>query len=157
MKSRVFAPLAATLLLSGARSAPDSTLDRMLAFHDRAVGGPALRAAQRVEYDLSIEEQGMILRARSRAVREDRAGRMRIDVFSGNTRVFSEWWVGQQAWQLPHGADEPVMSRGGRLLKRSVMGWSSRATSGPWPTCPGTDMRSRSRGAIRWAESRTTS
>jgi hypothetical protein len=113
MTHRSFAALTATILLSGAQSPPppDPSLEWLLACHDRAVGGPALRAAQRVEYDLSMEEQGMSLHGRYRAVREGTGGRMRIDVFSGKTRVFSEWWDGKNAWQLPQDATEPVVSR----------------------------------------------
>ncbi|MGH7632066.1 MAG: hypothetical protein ACREOF_22245 [Gemmatimonadales bacterium] len=106
-----FAALAATVVLTGAQAPPDPSLDRLLACHHRAVGGAALRAVQRLEYDLSIEEPGMSLRGRYRAVREGNAGRMRIDVFTGETRVFSEWWDGRRAWQLPQDADTAVVSR----------------------------------------------
>lgn len=105
------AAFAATVVLTSAQTPPDPSLDPLLACHDRAVGGPALRAVQRVEYDLSIEEPGMSLRGRYRAVREGIGGRMRIDVFADDTRVFSEWWDGKRAWQLPQDADKPVVSR----------------------------------------------
>lgn len=111
MTHLAYPALAATILLTSAPSATDPTLDRLLACHDRAVGGPALRAAQRVQYDLSIEEQGMSLRGRYRAVRDGIAGRMRIDVYAGTTRVFSEWWDGRQAWQLPQDAEQPLASK----------------------------------------------
>src|SRR5688572_31993547 len=101
MTHLAYAALAATILLPGAPSAHDSTLDQLLACHDRAAGGPALRAVQRVEHEISIVEQGMSLRGRYRAVREGAAGRMRIDVYAGKTRVYSEWWDGRRAWQLP--------------------------------------------------------
>ncbi|HET8623629.1 MAG TPA: hypothetical protein VFM14_08705 [Gemmatimonadales bacterium] len=89
----------------------DPELDRLLACHDRAVGGPALRKVHRVEYELSIDEQGMSLRGRYRAVREGIAGRMRIDVYTGAERVFSEWWDGREAWQLPQDAATPVKAK----------------------------------------------
>jgi hypothetical protein len=80
----------------------DLTLPQLLACHDSAVGGPALRAVQRLEYRISIEEGGTTLRGRYRATRD---GRMRIDVFAADsTRVFSEGWDGQHGWELPQGA-----------------------------------------------------
>jgi hypothetical protein len=104
------AALAAAVILTPAQSRPEPALDRLLACHDRAVGGPALRATHRVEIDLSIAEPGMALRGRYRAVREGIGGRMRIDVYAGDTRVYSEWWDGRQAWQLPQDAEQPVAS-----------------------------------------------
>jgi hypothetical protein len=111
MTHLTFAALAATIVLTGAQFPLEPALDRLLACHDRAVGGPVLRAAQRVEYDISIEEQGMSLRGRYRAARAGIAGRMRIDVHAGRTRVFSEWWDGSRAWQLPQDAERPVASK----------------------------------------------
>lgn len=111
MTLMTYAALAATLALGAAQPAHDSTLDRLLACHDRAVGGSALRALQRVEYDLSIEEPGMSLRGRYRAARSGTGGRMRIDVYADSTRVYSEWWDGRQAWQLPQDATEPLASK----------------------------------------------
>jgi hypothetical protein len=106
-----WAALAAMINVMPADVPSDPTLDRLLVCHDRAVGGPALRSVRRVEYDLSIEEQGMSLRGRYRAVREGIAGRMRIDVYAGDTRVFSEWWDGRHAWQLPQDAQAAAESK----------------------------------------------
>jgi hypothetical protein len=103
--------VAGLALLAGPLRSPDPTLDRLLACHDRAMGGAALRAVNRIEYHLAIEEPGMSLRGRYRAVREGIGGRMRIDVFSDSTRVYSEWWDGRRAWQLAEGADAPAESR----------------------------------------------
>ncbi len=64
-----------------------------------------------MEYAFSIEEAGTSRRGRYRAVREGVAGRMRVDVYDGETRVYSEWWDGRQAWQLPQDAKEPVQSK----------------------------------------------
>jgi hypothetical protein len=103
--------IAVLALLAGAAPPRDPALDRLLACHDRAAGGAALRAVDRIEYELAIEEQGQTLQGRYRAVREGIAGRMRIDVFEGDTRVYSEWWDGRRAWQLPQDAEAPVESR----------------------------------------------
>jgi hypothetical protein len=124
MNPITFAALAATLAVPNATPFPfsDPALDSIVACNDRAVGGPALRRVNRVEYDISIDEQGMSLRGRYRAVREGTGGRMRIDVFAGDTRVYSEWWDGRQAWQLPQGAPAPVLSKveGSEALRRGL-------------------------------------
>jgi hypothetical protein len=110
--TRIFLSIIAALaLLASAAPPSDPVLDRLLACHDRAAGGAALRAVDRIEYELAIEEQGQTLQGRYRAVREGIAGRMRIDVFAGGTRVYSEWWDGRRAWQLPQDAEAPVESR----------------------------------------------
>ena len=104
--------LASLFIAAGGRpSTSDPSLDRLVACHDRAVGGGSLRTVQRLDYDLAIEEQGMVLRGRYRAAREGIAGRMRIDVYAGETRVFSEAWDGRRAWQLPQDAEEAVQAR----------------------------------------------
>lgn len=121
--TRIFLCLIAALaLLASAPTPPDPVLDRLLACHDRAAGGAALRAVDRIEYELAIEEQGHTLRGRYRAVREGIAGRMRIDVFAGGTRVYSEWWDGRRAWQLPQDAETPVESqaRGSEALRHGL-------------------------------------
>jgi hypothetical protein len=114
--------VAALTLLAGGASTSDPSLDRLLACQDRAAGGAALRAVNRIEYDLAIEEQGHALTARYRAVREGIAGRMRIDVFAAGTRVYSEWWDGRQAWQLPQAAEQAVQSHveGSEALRRGL-------------------------------------
>jgi hypothetical protein len=111
----------AVLMLAGIPAA-DPSLDSLLACHDRAVGGPALRSIARVEYHLSIEEAGLSLQGRYRAMREGSSGRMRIDVFADSMRVFSEWWDGRRAWQLPQNAAWPVEARseGAQALRRGL-------------------------------------
>lgn len=89
--------LLAALAVAGPAEPPDRSLSDLLVCHDSAAGGPALRRVSRLEYRLSIEEGGMTLRGRYRATRD---GRMRIDVFAGSTRVFSEAWDGRQGWEL---------------------------------------------------------
>jgi hypothetical protein len=99
----ISAPLVLLIEIASAASvgSGDRTLSQLLACHDSAVGGPALRAVQRLEYRISIEEGGATLRGRYRATRD---GRMRIDVFADSTRVFSEGWDGRHGWEQPQGA-----------------------------------------------------
>jgi hypothetical protein len=91
--------------LAGPSGLRDRSLDELLACHDSAAGGPALRAVSRLEYRIAIEEGGMTLRGRYRATRD---GRVRIDVFSDSTRVFSEGWDGDHAWEQPQDAAVPT-------------------------------------------------
>ncbi|MDA0327923.1 MAG: hypothetical protein O2958_02755 [Gemmatimonadetes bacterium] len=88
-----------------ATPAVDEELASLLACNDRAIGGEALRAIQAVEFDLEIVEPGFSLTGLYRA---DRAGVVRIDVFAGTERVFSEGWEHGAGWQLPQGASVPV-------------------------------------------------
>jgi len=87
--------LAIKITSAASAGSGDLTLAQLLACHDSAVGGPALRAVQRQEYRISIEEGGATLRGRYRATRD---GRTRIDVFADSIRVFSEGWDGQHGW-----------------------------------------------------------
>jgi len=97
--------LAIKITSAASAGSGDLTLAQLLACHDSAVGGPALRAVQRQEYRISIEEGGATLRGRYRATRD---GRTRIDVFADSIRVFSEGWDGQHGWELPQGAAAPT-------------------------------------------------
>lgn len=91
--------------LAATAIAGDDDLPRLLACHDRAVGGAALRAADAVAYTLRIEEPGFSVDGYYRATR---AGAMRIDVYDGGRRVFSEGWDGERGWQRRAGDEEPV-------------------------------------------------
>jgi hypothetical protein len=94
--------LALSLALS---ASPDPGLSRLLACHDQAVGGSALRKLRSVEMTIRVEENGSVLDGTYRATRD---GRMRIDVFRAGQRVFSEGLDGQGAWERPGGATEPT-------------------------------------------------
>jgi hypothetical protein len=102
-----FALLTTALGLLGAPEPRDRSLADLLACHDSAAGGPALRAVRRLEYRLMVEEGGAKLRGRYLATRD---GRMRIDVFTDGIRVYSEGWDGRRAWQLPQDSARPVPS-----------------------------------------------
>lgn len=51
-----------------------------------------------------------------------RSGQMRVDIHSGGVRVFSEGYDGEQAWQLPQGAEtaEVASDAGRQALLRGV-------------------------------------
>lgn len=110
---------AALLLAASASAGAERTLDELLACHDAAVGGDALRAVQKLEVEIDIAEPGFNLRGRYRATR---AGQVRIDIFAGENRVFSEGWDGQQAWQLAKEATEPgiVSAEGAAALRHGL-------------------------------------
>ncbi len=86
-------------------SSSEAELERLLACHDAAVGGPALRAFTEVAYDLEITEPTFSVQGRYVA---NRAGTMRIDVFAGGTRVYSEWFDGTRAFEQARDASEGV-------------------------------------------------
>ena len=86
-------------------AATDPTLAELLACNDQAVGGASLRAMNEVEYDLHIVEPTFEVDGVYRATR---SGTARIDIYAGDTRVFSEGWDGSTGWQLPQDADEPI-------------------------------------------------
>ena len=91
-----------------ARPASADPLATLLACNDRAVGGPALRALPGVEYDLQIAEKGYTVRGHYRA---ERANRVRIDIYAGDQRVYSEGWDSAGGgWQQPANAAEPEPS-----------------------------------------------
>lgn len=94
-------------------------LDELLRRHTEARGGrAAIEAVQRLEIDLHITEPTFQVTG---LYRVDRAGRMRIDVFSDGSRVFSEAYHGTGAWQWaggdPHGKD--VTPEGEAALRHS--------------------------------------
>jgi hypothetical protein len=77
------------------------SLAEVIARHTDAVGGPqAIERVEGLEFTLHIVEPGFELDAVYRA---DRTGRMRIDVFAGGERVFTEAHDGQKAWQWSRG------------------------------------------------------
>ncbi len=102
-RSIALAVLVGCLLNNGASA--DAELDRLVACHDRAAGGPALRALAAVSYQLRIEEPGFSVDGYYRATR---AGAMRIDVYDRGSRVFSEGWDGARGWQRRAGQATPT-------------------------------------------------
>lgn len=91
------------LLLAIPATAGD--LEQILACNDQAVGGDRMRDLRALEYQLTIQEPGFAVKGIYKA---ERSGEMRIDVFDGDRRVFSEWLTDGAAWQLTADAKEPA-------------------------------------------------
>lgn len=92
------------------------TLEDILASHRSAIG----TAVAAVEIELLIEEPAFTVSANYRA---DRRGKMRIDVYAGDERVFTEALDGDGGWQQ-HGesAEREALSDTGRAaLRRGII------------------------------------
>ena len=101
---------------------PISELDRIIAAHVEAVGGvEALQRRQSVELEIEISEPGFTLDGHYRAMRN---GAMRIDVYSGETRVFTEAFDGETGWQLTQNAEtpDPMSENGEAAVRRGIYG-----------------------------------
>lgn len=98
---------------------PERDLNQLLACHDAAVGGPILRGWDGVAYDLEIKEPGFTVQGRYTAWR---SGAMRIDVFAGEQRVYSEWLEDGRAFEQPQGAAEGVAAgdEAAAILRRGI-------------------------------------
>ncbi len=112
------------VLLQGCAAGPGSphTLQQVLDQHAAAQGGrAAIESVETLQIDLAIKEPPFVLVARYSASRD---GRMRIDVYSDDIRVFSEGFNGRNGWQWPGGTDQPVaMSAAGEAaVKRGIVG-----------------------------------
>lgn len=91
------------------------TLEDVLASHRSAIG----TAAAAVEIELLIEEPAFTVSANYRA---DRSGEMRIDVYAGGERVFTEALDGDGGWQQHGGsaAREALSDTGRAALRRGI-------------------------------------
>jgi hypothetical protein len=103
----ILVALSAAPFLSGCRTAtprpPGEEIDDLIEKHTAARGGrAAIESVQTVEIRLRIAEPKFTVEALYRA---SRAGQMRIDVFSGGKRVYSEGYDGQGGWQLAQSAE----------------------------------------------------
>ena len=73
-------------------------LDQVLAAHTEAMGGSsAIEGVAEVEIELRIEEPTIAVTGSYAA---SRGGRMRIDIFADDIRVFTEAYDGTSGWQL---------------------------------------------------------
>lgn len=99
--------IVALALTSCAGLRRDLTLDELVSGHSQARGGrAALDAVQSIECELEIVEQGFTPSVTLTGLyRVDRAGRMRIDIYQGGQRVFTEAFDGERGWQ--QAADAP--------------------------------------------------
>ncbi len=117
--------LCAFLLFAASACAPtpaqEMTLDRLLEAHTDARGGKAaLEKIQTLVVELEIVEPGFTLTGRYRASRD---GQMRIDVFAGDQRVFTEALGPDGGWQMFGDGEVADLSPGGDdALRRGVIG-----------------------------------
>lgn len=97
---------AAALAAPGcSRAGEDVTLAEVIERHTAAVGGEAaLDSVRGLRVELRIIEPEFVVDGVYRAVR---GGRMRIDVYAGGERVFTEALDGARAWQM--GADSATV------------------------------------------------
>jgi hypothetical protein len=99
-------------------------LEELIRRHTEARGGAAaIESIQNLEAKLRIVEPTYTADATWRV---DRRGRMRIDVFIGGQRVFTESYDGERGWQLPAGATHGTLS--------SAAGTAALRHSGQLPT-----------------------
>jgi hypothetical protein len=89
--------------------------DDLIARHTEAVGGARpIESVDRLAVDLRITESGSEVTGVWRA---DRQGRMRIDVYAGGRRVYTEAYDGRRAWQMNEsGAVTPSSPEGAAAL-----------------------------------------
>ncbi len=109
-------------LLTAARATPRQapTVDEVISRHTAAVGGrAALAAIHSVTFALHITEPHSVVDAVYVA---DRRGRMRIDVYAGGQRMYSEGYDGRAAWawhqRAPQG--EPETASATAALRHGV-------------------------------------
>ncbi|MEX2257070.1 MAG: hypothetical protein WD672_00045 [Woeseia sp.] len=124
LSMRALFPILVIALLPGCAASPASphTFQQVLDQHAAAHGGrAAIEGVERLQIDLAIDEPPFVLAARYSASRD---GRMRIDVYSDDIRVFSEGFNGRNGWQWPGGTEQPVaMSVAGEAaIKRGIVG-----------------------------------
>ena len=121
MKNR----LPALLLVFVTSCAPDPdpgmTLERLLEAHAEARGGKAaLENLQSMTVDLEIVEPDFTVTGQYRASRD---GRMRIDVYAGDQRVFTEALGPDGGWQMFGDGKVADLSPGRDVaLQRGVIG-----------------------------------
>lgn len=110
------------LLLTPAASAANPTLEEILTANAHASGDPvALAKRKTVEMKLVIKEPTYVVTGHYRATRD---GRMRIDIYAGDKRVFTEAFDGRHGWQQ-RGVDTEVTDmspEGEAAVRRGIVG-----------------------------------
>lgn len=97
-------------------------LAEIIELHTEARGGAAaIEAVETIEFELSIVEPTFEVEALYRATR---SGKMRIDVYAGGERVFTEGYDGARGWQLPGGATtgKDMVAGGEAALRHGIAG-----------------------------------
>jgi hypothetical protein len=125
------APLLLLSLGSCASSGGDTatTLDELIRRHTEARGGRvAIEAITILEDKIRIVEPTYTADGLWRV---NRSGRMRIDVFIGDQRVWTEGFDGKIAWQFPGGAVRAQAAEAGTaLLPTNILGLHEMSNHG---------------------------
>lgn len=113
------------LLLLGCEPTPkpaEMGLEEILSAHTAALGGSnAIQNVAGLEIDLRIKEPTFTVTAKYLATRD---GRMRIDVFHDEQRVFTEAFDGDSGWQWLQNDEtaSDTSSEGEAALQRGIVG-----------------------------------
>ena len=108
------------LFLSACMQKPEMTLSRLLDNHAEARGGyETLQAIQTMDVKLEIVEPDFTVTGHYRASRD---GVMRVDIFVGNTRVFTEALGRNGGWQMSgDGTVKDLSPEGAAKLQRGII------------------------------------
>ena len=98
----------------------DMNLDQIVEHHTQAIGGKAaIERVKSIEFSLNIVEPKFNVDGIYRA---DRKLRMRIDIYAGVKRVFTEAYDGRKAWQMgDDGTPKEASPKGTAALKNGIL------------------------------------
>lgn len=122
MVSKAISCLLAALLLVGCQADDRVSLGELIERHTESRGGKqAIENVNSLRLRLEITEPGFAVRGDYVAARD---GYMRIDIYSGNDRVFTEALGPDGGWQLLQGTttSTDLSEDGERALKRGLIG-----------------------------------
>lgn len=122
MIPKVVLSLFAILLLAGCHADDQVTIDSLIERHvDSRGGADAIENVRSLRLGLEITEPGFTVRGDYVATRD---GYMRIDIFSGDERVFTEALGPDGGWQLLRGesVSTELSEEGERALRRGLTG-----------------------------------
>jgi len=122
MVSRIILTAFATLLLTGCNMHEQVTLGALIKHHTESRGGAeAIEDVLSLRLDLEITEPGFTVRGEYVATRD---GYMRIDIYAGDERVFTEALGPDGGWQLLHGETiaTGLSADGETALRRGLIG-----------------------------------
>ena len=126
MKKRLATLLFVVITACAPKPAPEMTLERLLDAHADARGGKAaLENLQTMTVDLEIIEPDFTVTGHYRASRD---GQMRIDVYAGDQRVFTEALGPDGGWQMfDDGEVADLSPDGDAALQRGIIGTAPHA------------------------------
>lgn len=122
MVRKLITSLIAALLLVGCQANDRDSLAELIERHTESRGGEkAIENVHSLRFDLEITEPGFTVRGDYVATRD---GYMRIDIYAGSERVFTEALGPDGGWQLLQGATIPedLSADGESALKRGLIG-----------------------------------